>query len=134
MSYFVITNRKRAIVALAHSIAFLALAIAMYKPPKAIGFATMASTIVTAIYFIVTSILLWLTLASKAPKEKLYFGLCTTSACFGLLRMVIASPLLAVLAVYMRVSMLGMAVVVGVGLLRTHGRPAVAAEIEPLGE
>jgi len=110
------------------------LAIAMYKPPKAIGFATTASMIVTVIYFIVTSILLWLTLASKAPKEKLYFGLCTTSACFGLLRMVIASPLLALLAVYVRVSMLGMAVVVGVGLLRTHGRPAVAAEIEPLGE
>jgi hypothetical protein len=134
MNYFVITNRKRAIVALAHSIAFLALAIAMYKPPKAIGFATTASMIVTVIYFIVTSILLWLTLASKAPNEKLYFGLCTASACFGLLRMVIASPLLAVLAVYVRVSMLGMAAVVGVGLLRTHGRPAAAAEVEPLDE
>ena len=122
MSYFVITNKKRAIVALAHSVAFLGLAIAMYKPPKAIGFATTGSTIMTVVYCIVTSILLWLTLASRVREERLYFGLCATSAGFGLLRMVVASPLLATAAVYVRVSMLAMAVMVGVGLWRTHHR------------
>jgi hypothetical protein len=132
MTYFVITNKKRAIVALAHSLVFLGLAIAMYKPPNAIGFATTTSTIMTVVYFIVTSILLWLALASKAPNEKLYFGLCATSAGFGLLRMVVASPLLAIAAVYVRVSMLGMAVVVGIGLLRSHARPVAAVDIDPV--
>lgn len=134
MSYFVITNKKRAIVALVHSIAFLGLAIAMYKPPKAIAFATTASTIMTVVYFIVTSILLWLALASRVQRERLYFGLCATSAGFGLLRMVVASPMLATLAVYVRVSMLGMAVIVGIGLLRAHGRMEAQAAVEPLGE
>jgi hypothetical protein len=134
MNYFVITNKKRAIVALVHSIAFLGLAIAMYKPPKAIGFATTASTIMTVVYFIVTSILLWLTLASKVGKERLYFGLCATSAGFGLLRMVVASPLLATLAVFVRVSMLGMAVAVGVGLMRTHQRMEAPGNVVSLGE
>jgi len=122
MNYFVITTKKRAIVALVHSIAFLGLAIAMYKPPKAIGFATTTSTMMTLVYLIVTSILLWLALASSVWKEKLYFGLCATSAGFGLLRMTVASPLLASAAVYVRVLMLGVAVIVGIGLLRTHGR------------
>lgn len=134
MTYFVITNKKRAIVALVHSIAFLGLAIAMYKPPKAIGFATTASTMMTVVYCIVTSILLWLALASKVRDEKLYFGLCATSAGFGLLRMAVAGPVLAMVAVYVRVSMLGMAILVGVGLLRTHGRLEAAEEVEPLGE
>jgi peptidoglycan/LPS O-acetylase OafA/YrhL len=134
MNYFIITNKKRAIVALVHSIAFLGLAIAMYKPPKSIGFATTASAILTVVYFIVTSILLWLALASRARNEKLYFGLCATSAGFGLLRMVVASPMFAMFAVYVRVSMLAMAVIVGVGLWRTHGRLEASAEAEPLGE
>jgi hypothetical protein len=136
MSYFVITNKKRAIVALVHSIGFLGLAIAMYKPPKAIGFATTASAIMTVVYFIVTSILLWLALASRVRTEKLYFGLCATSAGFGLLRMAVAAPLLATVAVYVRVSMLATAVLVGVGLLRTHGRleAALEAVLEPSPE
>jgi hypothetical protein len=127
MSYFVITNKKRAIVALAHSVAFLCLAIVMYKPPRAIGFATTGSSVMTVMYFIVTSILLWLTLASRMRNEKLYFGLCATSAGFGLLRMIVPSPEFAAFAVYVRVSMLAMAVMVGVGLWRTHGRFAAAA-------
>lgn len=150
MSYYVITNKKRAIVALVHSIGFLGLAIAMYKPPKAIGFATTASTIMTVVYFIVTSILLWLALASRVRAEKLYFGLCATSAGFGLLRMAVAAPGLATVAVYVRVAMLATAVMVGVGLLRTHGRleamlertlepepeaaPEAAENVAPVGE
>ena len=134
MSYFVITNKKRAIVALAHSVAFLCLAIVMYKPPRAIGFATTGSSIMTVMYFIVTSILLWLTLASRRG-ERLYFGLCATSAAFGLLRMAVPSPELATVAVYVRVSMLMLAVVVGVGLWREHSRFAsTAAQPEPAEE
>jgi len=134
MDYFVITNRKRAIIALAHSVAFLGLAIVLNRPPKAFGFATTGSTIMTVVYCIVTSILLWLTLASRQRNERLYFGLCATSAAFGLLRMVVASPLFSSAAVYMRVTLLAMAVMVGVGLWRTHGRLEATVAGEPVGE
>ena len=56
-------------------------------------------------------------------RERLYFGFCTTSAGFGLLRQILGDPPLHY-AVYVRVAMLSCAVATGVAIVRAHRRRA----------
>jgi tryptophan-rich sensory protein len=44
------------------------------------------SLAITAVYLVVTSILVWLVRVSAAAREKLYFAFCASSAGTGLLR------------------------------------------------
>ena len=71
-----------------------------------------------AIYIVVTTVLLVLLAVSRCAKEKLYFALCSASAGFGLLRIVLGDP--ALHANILRVLFLSCAVLVGVVILRTH--------------
>ena len=125
--YVILTNRKRAIIALVHTVAFLALAVAT-------GFITVQSLhagsrpsawIVAGIFLLVTIALLALTAISGSLRERIYFACCTTSAAFGLARQLLGDQQLPA-AVYIRVAMLACAVFIGVVILREHSVPAPA--------
>ena len=121
--YVVLTNRKRAIIALAHTVAFWAVALTgLVTVVRPLGTGSPAgSWVLAAVYLSVTAALVALGVASRHAAERLYFGFCATSAGFGLLRQVAGDPPMHG-AVYVRVAMLGCAVVVGNWILRDHGR------------
>lgn len=131
--FAIINNRKRAIIALIHSVFFLAVAAVQLAISHAVplnvraGKAT-AGFIVLAIYLIVTTVLLILLRFSACTREKLYFALCAASAAFGLVRIVLGDPVLH--ANVLRVLLLFCAVIVGTGILRWHSTVATAAEVE----
>jgi hypothetical protein len=122
-SFSILNSRKRAIVALVHSIIFLAVAgiqaVVSHAQPLAVhGSKATSGLILLTIYVIVTTVLLMLLKASDCTKEKLYFALCAGSASFGLVRIVMGDQVLHVNV--MRVLLLGCAVLVGMLILRTH--------------
>jgi hypothetical protein len=95
MNYSVLTNRKRAVIALVHSVFFFFVALAgligqAAIPPLAVALDARShlapALAITAVYLLVTGILVWLVRLSAAPREKLYFAFCATSAGTGLLR------------------------------------------------
>lgn len=127
MSQFgVLTNRKRAVIALIHSIVFLGIAIHGFVSPK-LGIlgrsGVTGDLILIAIYFVVASILVWLVTISRGLAERGYFALCAISASSGLVRTMFGDRL-APPAQYLRVLMLSSAVCVGFLILRSQSRSA----------
>lgn len=124
--YAILTNRKRALIALAHSLVFLGIALHGFVSPRPAlivrGSGALSSMIPVAIYVIVASILAWLVTISRCATERLYFALCASSATFGLLRTICGDVALPP-AQYLRVFMLTSAVVVGSRILRFFSRP-----------
>lgn len=121
----ILTNRKRAIVALVHSIVFLLIAFRqMVASSPAAGIFVPATVpagtwILCAIFSIVSAILLWLFLISRGWIEKLYFAMCTVSATSGLLRTAAGDQVFHA-GIYVRVIMLTSAVLVGFLIVRVH--------------
>ena len=121
----VLTNRKRALIALVHSVVFLGIATHGFISPKAgvlHGQGATADLILIAIYLAVASILAWLVRLSRCSRERIYFAFCGCSATFGLLRSIFGDAAIPA-AQYMRVIMLSSAVVVGTLILRSFSRP-----------
>jgi hypothetical protein len=122
----ILTNRKRALIAIIHSLVFLGIAMHGFASPKAgillPGFAATADLILIAIYMVVASILAWLVSISRGAKEQVYFVLCASSATFGLLRTVFGDAVLPA-AQYLRAIMLTSAALVGTWILRSLPRP-----------
>lgn len=121
----VLTNRKRALIALIHSVAFLGIATHGFISSKAgvlHGRGATADFILIAIYVLVASILAWLVSLSRCTRERIYFAFCACSATFGLLRSVFGDSTIPA-AQYMRVVTLSSAVVVGSLILRSFSRP-----------
>lgn len=122
----VLTNRKRALIALIHSFVFLGIALHGFASPKAgvlpPGFGATADFILIGIYLTVASILAWLVSVARCAKERVYFALCASSATFGLVRTIFGDSTLPV-AQYVRVIMLTSAVVVGTWIFRAFSRP-----------
>lgn len=127
--YAILTNRKRTIVALVHTAVFWAVALTGFVTVvRPLGARSPASSwVLSAVYLLVTLALLALAGVSRRAAERLYFGLCATSALFGLVRQIAGDPPLRA-AVYVRVAMLGCAVAVGNRILRDHRRPAGSPE------
>jgi hypothetical protein len=130
--FSILTNRKRAIVALVHSVVFLLIATRqMIAANPAAGiwvpFVSTGTWILCGVFVVVSSILLWLYVISRGWTEKLYFGLCTVSATSGLLRTAFGDRAFHA-GLYIRVVMLVSAVLVGLLIVRTHSRvePAYA--------
>ena len=127
--FSILTNRKRATIALVHSIVFLLIAARqMMSASRAAGIwnpaAVSTSTwILCGIYVVVSAVLLWLFVISRHWSEKIYFGLCAVSASSGLLRTVVGDQAFHV-GIYVRVLMLGSAVMVGIAIMRMHGDAA----------
>src|SRR5450755_3577168 len=124
--FSILTNRKRTIVALVHSVIFLLIATRQMiaANPAAGIWVTSVSTgtwILCGIFTIVSSILLWLFVISRGRMEKLYFGLCTVSATSGLLRTAFGDQAFHA-GLYIRVVMLVSAVLVGLVIVRAHSR------------
>ena len=121
----VLTNRKRALIALIHSVAFLGIATHGFVSSKAgifHGQGAAADFILIAIYVVVASILTWLVSLSRCSRERIYFAFCASSATFGLLRTIFGDSAIPA-AQYMRVVMLSSAVVIGTLILRSYSRP-----------
>lgn len=129
-SFSILNSRKRAMIALVHSVFFLGIAtlqaaVSRTLPFSSHGTRARSGLILLVIYAIVTTVLLLLLRASGCIKEKLYFALCASSAGLGLLRILLGDP--ALHANLLRVILLGCAVVVGFAILRVHSSPARAA-------
>jgi hypothetical protein len=125
--FSILTNRKRAIVALVHSIVFLLIAVRQMvaaNPATGIWIPSTVPTgtwILCGIFAIVSSILLWLLILSSGWMEKFYFAFCTISATSGLLRTAAGDQTFHA-GLYIRVVMLVSAVLVGVLIVRMHSR------------
>jgi hypothetical protein len=122
----VLTNRKRALIALVHSLVFLGIAMHGFASPKAgillPGSGATGDFILIGIYLTVASILAWLVGVARGARERMYFALCASSATFGLLRTIFGDTALPP-AQYMRVIMLTSAVVVGTWIFLSFPRP-----------
>jgi hypothetical protein len=131
--FAIINNRKRAIIALIHSVFFLGvagvqLAISHAAPLSLHKGKMIGGSILLVIYVIVTTILLILLRFSRCMKERLYFALCSASAAFGLVRILLGDPVLH--ANILRVLLLLSAVMVGAGILRAQASNAGSGERE----
>jgi len=123
----IITNRKRAIIALVHSVFFLIVAGTQLAVSHAAAFSIhrekiAGSIILLTIYAIVTTVLLVLLRFSHCVKEKLYFAFCAASAAFGLVRILLGDPVFH--ANVARVLLLFCAVLTGTVILRNHSAAA----------
>jgi hypothetical protein len=122
----VLNSRKRALIALIHSLVFLGIATHGFVSPKVgvvlPGSGKTSDFVLIAIYLAVASILAWLVGISRCARERLYFALCASSATFGLLRTVFGDAAIPV-AQYLRVVMLTSAVIVGTLIFRSFSRP-----------
>jgi uncharacterized membrane protein len=121
--FAILNNRKRAIIALVHSVFFLGVAGMQLAMSHAAAFSIhgekrVSGSILLAIYVIVTTVLLVLLAFSRCSREKLYFALCAGSAGFGLVRILLGDPVLH--ANVLRVLLLGCAVVIGTVILYEH--------------
>ena len=123
--FAILSNRKRAIVALAHSVVFLLIATRqMVAASPAAGIWVPAAVlpgtwILCGIYLVVSGILWWLLSISRGWMEKAYFGLCAVSATSGLLRTLAGDGRFHA-GLYIRVIMLTSAVAVGLAIVRQH--------------
>ena len=129
--FAILNNRKRAIIALVHTVFFLGVAAVQLAISHALPFSahgTRAGIALLAIYVVVTLVLLVLLRLSGCAREKLYFAFCTAGAALGLVRILLGDPVLH--ANVLRVLLLFCAVVVGSGILRRHSASAVATEAE----
>ena len=131
--FAIINSRKRAIIALIHSVFFLGvagvqLAISHAAPLSLHQGKTVGGVILLAVYVIVTTILLTLLQYSRCTKERVYFALCSASAAFGLVRILLGDPVLH--ANILRVLLLLSAVMVGTAILRVHSSNAESSERE----
>jgi hypothetical protein len=119
--YVILSNRKRVIIALVHTVAFLLLAaytgLLLVRPLHAGSPAS--GWILAGVYVAITGALLSLAAISGNAIERIYFGFCTTSAGFGLARQILGDTGIPA-AVYVRVVMLACAVAMGVVILRGY--------------
>ncbi len=134
--YAILTNRKRALIALIHSVVFMLIALrALLVSSRSLGLVTAVQlhtdlggpVAITSIYLVVTAILVWLFVISRGLREKLYFGLCSVSAGTGLLRALVGDPPFHS-AQYIRVIMLLCAVGVGTLIWRGHEQPELSSD------
>jgi hypothetical protein len=132
-TYAILTNRKRAIIALVHSIVFLVIAtISLPSRPKTGLFYpqrvfSAGNIAIFCVYLIVTSVLLILTRYSRCLRERAYFAFCSASASVGLLRSLFGDPI-AHVGPIARVLLLATAVLIGIAILSIHSQPAPFTE------
>src|SRR3974390_739086 len=132
-SFSILNSRKRAIIALIHTVIFLCIAALQTALSHARAFSLHGDKVaggiaLLAIYAIVTTVLLILLRYAAHSSERLYFALCATSAAFGLVRILLGDP--ALHAGVLRVCLLSAAVIVGVMILRAHSRKLAVKTVE----
>ena len=124
-AFAVLTNRKRAIVALIHAAGFLALAVRDFAVSSRLsGLLTPTSGmtrsfVFAVVYVIVSTVLAYLLIISRCSGEQVYFAFCTASASTGLIR-AIAGDSAFPAGQYFRMGLLACAVVTGILVVRMH--------------
>jgi hypothetical protein len=132
-SYAILTNRKRTIIALIHSLVFALIAFASVLRAAQVApiwlrdSSSNSATITLMIYLIVSSVLVQLVRVSRSFLEKLYFAFCASSAGVGLFRNLVGDHNLPA-GRYFRLAMLLCAVLTGLIILRRHSRVLAVAE------
>jgi len=127
--FSILTNRRRAIVALVHSVVFLLVAVRQLATvTPAVGILAPSSVslgtwILCGMFALISAILLWLFVISRGWMEKIYFALCAVSASSGLLRSAAGDQAFHA-GLYIRVVMLVSAVLVGLLIVRAHSEYA----------
>ena len=119
----ILNTRKRVIVALVHTVVFLALAMltgGIRVRPLHAG-APPSAWILPGVYALVSAVLLTLAAWAGGALERLYFGCCAAAAGLGLGRQIVGDPPMHA-AVYWRVFLLGCAVCCAVAMLRDVGQ------------
>ncbi|MGB8581896.1 MAG: hypothetical protein WCD47_13805 [Candidatus Sulfotelmatobacter sp.] len=125
--FSILTNGKRAVVALVHSVVFLLIALRQMVAAEPSAGIWVPSTvrpstwILCGIFAVVSAILLWLLIISRGWMERFYFAFCAVSAGSGLLRTAAGDQTFHV-GLYIRVVMLVSAVLVGMMIVREHSR------------
>ena len=132
-SFSILNSRKRAIIALIHTVIFLCIAALQTALSHARAFSLHGDKVaggvaLLTIYTIVTTVLLILLRYATHSSERLYFALCATSAAFGLLRILLGDP--ALHAGVLRVFLLSCATIVGLMILRAHSRQLASKPAE----
>ena len=132
-SFSILNSRKRAIIALIHTVIFLCIAALQTALSHAKAFSLHGDKVaggiaLLAMYTVVTTVLLILLRYATHSSERLYFALCATSAAFGLLRILLGDP--ALHAGVLRVFLLSCATIVGLIILRTHSRQLSPEPVE----
>ena len=132
-SFSILNNRKRAIIALIHTVIFLGVAALQTALSHAKAFSlhgdkVVGGIVLLTIYIVVTTVLLILLRYATHSSERLYFALCAASAAFGLARVLLGDP--ALHAGVLRVCLLSAAVVVGVAILRAHSRQLASESVD----
>jgi hypothetical protein len=123
--FSILTNRKRALLALAHSVVFLLIAVRQMVAAMPAAGVWMPSTvrpstwILCAVFALVSAILFGLLMVSRGWMEKIYFAFCTASASSGFLRTAAGDQAFHA-GIYIRVLMLVSAVLVGLLIVRRH--------------
>ena len=130
-SFSILNSRKRAIIALIHTVVFLCVAVLQTALSNAKAFSLHSDKVVGGIvlliiYTIVASVLLILLRYATHSSERVYFALCATSAVFGLVHIMLGDS--ALHAGILRVCLLSAAVIVGFAILRVHSAPKLAVE------
>jgi hypothetical protein len=132
--FSILTNARRAVIALIHSIVFLCVAsLQMIAASPVLGMSTPAPIsaglwIFFSIYLVVSGILLWLFARARGWIEKSYFALCTVSAASGLLRTIVGDHAFPS-AQYIRVIMLTCAVVLCTAIVRIQSQIVEATSL-----
>jgi len=132
-SFSILNSRKRAIIALIHTVIFLCIAALQTALSHARAFSLHGDKVaggiaLLTIYTVVTTVLLVLLRYATHSSERLYFALCATSAAFGLLRILLGDP--ALHAGVLRVFLLSCATIVGLMILRAHSRQLASEPAE----
>jgi peptidoglycan/LPS O-acetylase OafA/YrhL len=132
-TYAILTNRKRSIIALVHSVVFALIALrsaaaaTSASPIWIANSPVIASVALLTIYVVVAGVLVQLARMCRSAREKLYFAFCASSAALGLLRTIFGDQNLPAVR-YFRVLMLLCAVGVGIVIVRSHSRVSLMTD------
>jgi hypothetical protein len=130
--FAILTNRKRALVALIHAAAFLGLAVRDFTVASRLsGILTATpgmtrSAVFAVVYLVVSAILAYVLVISKCAGEQVYFAFCTASATTGLLR-AIAGDSVFPAGQYLRMGLLTCAVLTGIVIVKASPSATVPA-------
>ena len=131
--FAILVNAKRTRIALIHSIIFWLIALRGATSGMLVSAVWGRSPVPTStivlisIYAVVSSVLITLTWFSRGIREKLYFALCSSSACVGLVRYIVGDANFYP-AIYLRVLFLSAALIICVIILRQHSAPQLLPE------
>lgn len=130
-NFAILTSRKRAMIALVHSVAFLMLACftsLRTVMPLSIHAHHASAVALLLMYGTVTAVLTFIFVISGCVRERLYFGLCATSAGTALMRTIVGDRALHG-AQYLRVLALMCAVLVGSAIVKSYTpQPALVSD------